>query len=114
MCYIQVKVNCLHCESPKVKKNGKKASGTQNFMCNDCKKQFQFEYKYRGADPRVKCQIPKMAMHASGIRDTAKVLGISAVTVILTLRIWFRSILEPNFAGTYEHVIIECPGSNIY
>jgi hypothetical protein len=48
-----------------------------------------------------------MAMHASGIRDTSKVLGISAVTVILTLRIWFRTILESNFDGTYEHVIID-------
>ena len=49
-----------------------------------------------------------MAMRGSGIRDTAKVLKTSAVTVILVLRLWFKTHLEPSFKGTYENVIIDC------
>ncbi|GAB4492294.1 MAG: hypothetical protein OHK0045_19630 [Raineya sp.] len=51
---IKIKVRCPHCHSVKVVKDGKKAKGNQNFKCKCCKKQFQFEYKYRGADPCVK------------------------------------------------------------
>ena len=107
MSYVLVKVYCPHCETPKVKKNGVKGNGKQNFFCNDCHKQFQFTYKYQGADPRIKRQIPKMAMRASGIRDIATVLKISAVTVILALRIWFKTHTEPQFEGIYENVILD-------
>ena len=107
MCYVQVKVYCPHCDSGKVKKNGVKTTGKQNFYCHDCRKQFQFEYQYAGANPRIKRQIPKMAMRASGIRDIANVLNISAVTVIMVLRIWFATLKEPHFEGVYENVILD-------
>jgi IS1 family transposase len=107
VCYVQIKVYCPHCDSGKVKKNGIKPTGKQNFLCHDCKKQFQYEYIYQGADPRVKGQIRQMSMHASGIRDISNVLKVSAVTVILTLRQWFTTIKEPSFEGSYEHVIID-------
>jgi hypothetical protein len=48
-----------------------------------------------------------MAMRGSGIRDTANVLKMSAVTVILVLRLWFKTHLEPSFEGVYENVIID-------
>ena len=48
-----------------------------------------------------------MAMRGSGIRDTANVLKISAVTIILVLRLWFKNHLEPSFEGTFENVIID-------
>ena len=107
VCYIQIKVYCPHCDSGKVKKNGKKPTGKQNFFCHCCKKQFQFEYEYKGADPRIKRQIPRMSMCASGIRDIANVLNISAVTVIMTLRLWFSALKEPVHEGTFDHVIID-------
>ncbi len=50
-----------------------------------------------------------MAMRASGIRDIANVLKISAVTVILTLRIWFDTMQEPQVEGTFENVMIAVP-----
>ncbi len=93
------------CESPKVKKNGVKGNGRQNFYCKDCHKQFQFGYQYRGRRPTY--QIPIMAMRASGIRDIANILKISVVTVILTLRLWFKHHKEPEFTGVYEQVIID-------
>ena len=107
MCYVQVKVYCPHCESPKVKKNGHKKTGKQNFYCNHCGKQFQFEYKNQGAKPSNKAKIKAMSLCGSGIRDIANVLQISAVTVIVTLRVWFKNQFEPTVTGTYNKVILD-------
>jgi hypothetical protein len=51
MCEITVKVSCSDCKSDKVKKNGLKPNGKQDFLCKPCGKQFQYFYAYRGADP---------------------------------------------------------------
>ena len=42
--------------------------------------------EYTGQSPAVKEQIIDMAMNASGIRDTARVLKISPTTVIKELK----------------------------
>jgi transposase-like protein len=44
------------------------------------------DYTYIGQLPEVKQQIVDMAMNASGIRDTARVLHISPTTVINELK----------------------------
>jgi len=41
---------------------------------------------YRGQSPAVKEQIVAMAMHASGIRDTARVLHVRTNTVMTELK----------------------------
>ena len=44
-----------------------------------------WDYSYPGQSPAVKQQIVEMAMNASGIRDTARVLHISTHTVMTEL-----------------------------
>jgi len=44
------------------------------------------EYTYAGQSPEVKRQIVEMALNASGIRDTARVLHVSPTTVIKELK----------------------------
>jgi len=44
------------------------------------------DYTYPGQSPEVKRQIVDMAMNASGIRDTARVLHVSPNTVIKELK----------------------------
>jgi transposase-like protein len=44
------------------------------------------EYAYAGQSPDVKRQIVDMAMNASGIRDTARVLHVSPTTVLKELK----------------------------
>ena len=107
MCYITIQVICPHCDSPKVKKNGVKPNGRQNFFCHGCQKQFQHGYTYRGADPNHKQLIRKMSMRGSGIRDIHNVLKISIVTIIFTLRKWFGEISEPQSAGRHRCVMID-------
>lgn len=77
MCKIKIQVNCPHCQSAKVVKNGKKANGTQNYKCKVCGKQFQSEYQYRGCDTKVKRLIIRMLLRNSGIRDICIVLQVS-------------------------------------
>ncbi|WP_373330572.1 IS1-like element transposase [Salmonirosea aquatica] len=84
-----------------------RANGQQNFHCKDCRKQFQFEYRYPGTDPRVKRKVCEMALNCSGIRDTARVLIMNAMTVIAVLRLWFKTHGEPDFEGTYQSVMID-------
>ena len=107
MCNTTVQVFCPHCETDKVKKNGVKRNGNQNFFCRECRKQFQSDYVYLGADPRQKSLVRDMAMRGSGIRDIHKVLKISIVTVLSVLRSWFQTIEEPTFEGTYRCVMID-------
>lgn len=47
---------------------------------------FLLDYSYADQSPAVKEQIVEMAMNASGIRDTARVLKISSTTVINELK----------------------------
>lgn len=82
MCTINIKVKCPHCDSLKVVKNGIKSTGKQNFLCKDCRKQFQFEYHYHGANPKVKKQIVNSLIHGNGIRDCSTIYKVSSNTVL--------------------------------
>ena len=77
MCEILIKINCPHCQSSKVVKNGKKKNGSQNLLCRGCKKQFQPTYQYKGANPAVKKVILRHLERNSGIRDIEELLQIS-------------------------------------
>src|SRR5262249_27668566 len=47
---------------------------------------FLLDYSYAGRSAEIKQQIVDMAMNASGIRDTARVLHVSPTTVIKELK----------------------------
>ena len=79
---IKVKVQCPHCESLNVVKNGIKCTRKQNFLCKDCRRQFQFAYQNRGADPRVRKQITSSLLHGSGIRDCSTVHQVTQQCVL--------------------------------
>jgi transposase-like protein len=84
-----VAVLCPCCKKDKVIKQGKTSDGKQRYRCTDlnCPRQtFILDYSNLGCLPEVKYQIIEMAMNGSGIRDTARVLNISPVTVINALK----------------------------
>lgn len=43
-------------------------------------------YRYKSYEPGIKEQMVEMALNGSGIRDTARVLGINKNTVIRTIK----------------------------
>ena len=86
---VLVPVTCPVCGSIDVVKYGKASNGKQRFLCQDLTcpgKTFIQDYTEKGRLPAVKQQILDMALNGSGVRDTARVLGISPTTVINELK----------------------------
>jgi insertion element IS1 protein InsB len=84
-----VAVQCPECSSVEVVRYGRQANGEQRYRCNnvDCARRiFLARYHNTGRLPAVKRQIVDMALNGSGIRDTARVLGVSPMTVMATLK----------------------------
>ena len=74
---VHIKINCPHCQSSKIVRNGKKKNGSQNLLCRCCGKQFQPAYQYKGANPAIKQLIIRLLERNTGIRDIEQVLQVS-------------------------------------
>lgn len=86
---VLIPVICPHCESDQVVKRGKTGEGKQRYRCqNECcnTKTFILNYSYNGYLSEVKKKVIDLSLNGSGIRDTARVLGISPNTVINELK----------------------------
>ncbi|WP_192825286.1 IS1 family transposase [Rufibacter sp. LB8] len=79
---VLIKINCPHCQSSKVVKNGKKKNGAQNLLCHSCRKQFQATYQYKGADPATKQLMVRLLERNNGIRDIEALLGVSRKCIL--------------------------------
>ena len=70
-------------------KYGRQPNGEQRYRCNNphCRRRiFLRQYHNTGWEPEVKQQMVEMALNGRGIRGTARVLGVSATTVMSTLK----------------------------
>jgi transposase len=76
---------CKYCDSSDVVRYGTQ-SGHPRFRCKHCGRVFKTEYTYRAYEPGVEDHIVDMALNGSGVRDTARVLGIGKSTVIAKLK----------------------------
>jgi transposase-like protein len=77
--------HCPYCQATDIVRHGTTPDGKQRYRCRACPERgrtFLLEYAYAGQSPEVKPQIVDRAMHASGMRDTARVLHVSPTTVI--------------------------------
>ena len=86
---VTIPVQCPYCHSTEVIKAGKQATGAQRYQCQNrqCARQiFLLQYQDRGRVPEVRRQVVDMVLNGSGIRDTARVLGVSSMTVMSTLK----------------------------
>ena len=85
---IQV-LHCPHCHNTDIVRHGTTRQGKQRYRCRTCPdhgRTFLLEYAYAGQSPEIKRQIVDMAVNASGIRDTARVLHVSPSTVMKELK----------------------------
>jgi IS1 family transposase/transposase-like protein len=88
-------VPCKYCKSTEVVRYGTQ-SGHSRFRCKACGRVFKTEYIYRVYGPGVKGQIAEMAVNGSGVRDTARVLGIGKNTVIAGLKKKSAEVVDVN------------------
>ena len=83
-------LHCPYCQGTDIVRHGTSPEGKQRYRCRVLStgrgRTFLLEYTYAGQSPEVKQQIVDMAMNASGIRDTARVLHVSPTTVINELK----------------------------
>ena len=85
---IQV-LHCPHCQGTDIVRHGTTRQGKQRYRCRACPERgrtFLLHYTYTGQSPEIKRQIVDMALNASGIRDTARVLHVSPSTVLKELK----------------------------
>lgn len=84
-----IAVCCPRCGSEGVIKRGKTDRGSQRYLCQNeacAQSSFLLDYRYQGYRLEIKRQVVDMAMNSSGVRDTARVLGISTGTVLSELK----------------------------
>src|SRR5262252_6064806 len=91
-----IEVACPDCQRSDVIKAGKQPNGAQRYRCQNptCPRTiFQLTYTAQGRLPEIQRRIVEMALNGSGIRDTARVLQVSPVTVLSVLkkRAYFNS-----------------------
>ena len=80
-------VECPACQQPEaVYRHGKTRDGRQRYRCTACRRTFQRHYRHQAYVPGTRARITAMALNGSGVRDTARVLGISAQTVMGELK----------------------------
>ena len=80
-------VLCPVCAQPEsVYRHGKTKDGRQRYRCTACRRTFQRHYRHQVHTPGTRAKISTMALNGSGVRDTARVLGISAQTVMGELK----------------------------
>ena len=86
---VLIAIMCPYCQSDHITKRGKTETAKQRYRCQNptCPHQsFLLNPAYKGRLPEIKAQIIDMALNGSGIRDTARVLGISTDTVLSELK----------------------------
>ena len=82
-------LHCPHCDGTDTVRHGQTRQGKQRYWCREQRcagRTFLLDYSYRGQSPAVKEHIVDMAMNASGVRDTARVLHVSTNTVMAELK----------------------------
>jgi transposase-like protein len=80
-------VLCPACQQPEaVYRHGKATDGTQRYRCAACRRTFQLRYRHKIHEVGVRARITEMALNGSGIRDTARVLGVSPQAIMAELK----------------------------
>jgi transposase-like protein len=84
---ITITLHCPDCQSTKVKKNGKKRSKKQNYLCKNWSRQFIGDHalRHKGCHSGLRQKILMMLVRGIGIRDIAEIEKISIRKVLSVL-----------------------------
>ena len=89
-------MNCPHCESGKVVKNGHR-QGKQSYLCRICNRQFREHSQPLSYSAEVKDLCVKMSLNGMGFRGIERVTGISHNSVINWVRDAAAAIPDENY-----------------
>ncbi|MCD0472576.1 IS1 family transposase [Flavobacterium sp. JAS] len=98
-----MKIKCNFCNG-KCIKNGFQSNGNQRYKCCVCQKRQQIDYRYNAYKRDVNQEIVLFTKEGLGIRSTARILKISATTLLKRIVSIAGSIIKPIISKgkTYE------------
>ncbi|MBB4799971.1 IS1 family transposase [Flavobacterium nitrogenifigens] len=98
-----MKIKCNFCNGKYIK-NGFQSNGNQRYKCCVCKKRQQVEYSYNAYKKDINQEIVLFTREGLGIRSTARILKISATTLLKRIVSIARNIAKPisSKGKTYE------------
>ncbi|KAA6324504.1 hypothetical protein EZS27_026173 [termite gut metagenome] len=84
---ITLTLHCPDCQSTKIKKNGKKSYGKQNYLCKSSSRQFIGDHAltYTGCHSGLVKRILLMLVRGIGIRDISEIQEVSVRKVLSVL-----------------------------
>jgi insertion element IS1 protein InsB len=98
-----MKIKCNFCNG-KCIKNGFQSKGNQRYKCCVCQRRQQIKYSYNAYKRDINQEIVLFTKEGLGIRSTARILKISATTLLERIISIARSITKPIISRgkTYE------------
>ena len=97
---------CKYCEGDCVR-SGYSSCGVQRYCCKSCGRHQQGSYNYKACERNIENNIAVLNNESSGIRNIARILKISAVTVIKKIRNLRKKIQKPIIAKHREYELDE-------
>lgn len=86
---------CPFCYGKNIIKNGTTKTKKQQFCCKNCKKRFLDFYTYNAYRKNINDQIIQFTKEGIGIRSTARVLKISATTILKRIKEIAENVKQP-------------------
>jgi len=95
---------CPFCYSSKIIRNGTTKTRKQQYICKGCHKRFLDYYTYKAYHSNINPLIIQLTKEGLGIRSIARVLQISATTLLRRIKNIAENIVSPvlSFGKTYE------------
>lgn len=94
---------CPNCKSNNIIKNGFTKNNKQQYYCKLCKNRFIDFYTNNAYKKNINTQIVQFIKEGVGIRSTARILQISATTLLKRIIKIARSIKSPTFTNNMTY-----------
>jgi IS1 family transposase/transposase-like protein len=93
---ITITLHCPDCQSSRIRKNGKKSSKKQNYLCRDCGRQFIGDHAltYKGCHSKIIHRVLLMSVRGVGVRDMAEIEG-TGIRKVLSVPVNSRHAVLP-------------------
>ncbi|KAA6329308.1 hypothetical protein EZS27_021877 [termite gut metagenome] len=82
---LTIPLHCPNCQSPQIKKNGRKSSGKQNYLCKACFRQFIGDHALtsKGCHSGLIKRILLMLVRGIGIRDISAIQEVMIISELM-------------------------------
>lgn len=92
-------MNCRHCSSAEIVRNGSNSVGTPKFLCRGCGRQFVERPKKRPISQETKELIDRLLLERVSLAGIARVTGVSER--------WLQTYVNEKYEHTPRHVEVK-------